>query len=346
MVDSDDAEKDLQKLINRLLDKTERDLGEKLLQDEASMFRIVSSLNDKDSSQLVVKLSFCALVLLINEWKREAYEWDLPPFLYNYFKIVDKYIYFTYSPDLKDDIFEVYRGALFEQAREEENILLFVPEKYIQERRLYKIRAQDIKRIADSHAWQKLPDPHLCKSWIKLPAHYERLKKSQVLTRKFTKELLEGVDYSDESVAKKLIIRNQVSGKRNTLNLPDDRPKCSIFKRKVESDKVGGGTRSDSMFTNGILSECDFEISPTMLKIDPYKNSKRTQTSHSTKITNQDSPGLQKLKPEVFSEKDMIEMPCSKSLRDSNKIDVMEGKPQGKIRNYTLTIPHKKLFPN
>lgn len=344
MLDSSNAEKELQGLIIRLLGSTEPDLGEKLLLDEAAMFRIASSMNDRDSSQLLVKLSFCVLVLLIDEWKQRGYQWDLLPFLYNYFKIIDKYIFFSYSNDQREELFEVYRGALLDMSKEEENILLFVPEKFIQDKRLYKIRKEDIKRIAVSQAWQKLPDPHMCKCWIKLPPHYERLKKSQVLTRKFSKELLEGVDYSEEVVAKKIIIRNQQSEKRNTLNhiCP---PKSSIFKRKVESDKCGG-PKSESVITPGILSECEFEISPTISKIDPYKQSKRTQTSQSTKITNPGSPGINKgSQPGAFCETDLVEIPCSKSLRESGK-QAEDSNTQGKVRNYTLNISHKKLFPS
>ena len=341
MLDSNCAEKDVQRLITKLLERSDPGFGTALLQNESEIFKIVSNLNDRESTQLLVKVSFCLLVLLIDEWKHEESEWDLPPFLYNYFKIVDKYIYFSYSSDVKEDVFEIYKGALLEQSREDENILLFVPEKFIQERRLYKIRHQDVKRISDSQAWQKLPDPHLCKSWIKLPPHYERLKKSQVITKKFTKELLGGVDYSEESVAKKLIVRNQQTGKRNTLN--NEKPKSSIFKRKVESDKCGG-PKSDSI-TNGILSECEFEISPALAKFKPSKQSKRTQTTQSTKITVPDSPGLQHQKPDAYGARDLLEIPCTKSFRGPSK-GPTEPNPQGKIRNYTLNIPHKKLFPS
>lgn len=343
MLTSYSSEVTLKNLAIQLLQSDSPDFGLTILGDEASIFQIASNLTDKESSQLKIRLSFCVLILLISDWKTKLCNWDLPQFLYNYFKVVSGFIYFSSTNDGKDQIFEKYGPGLEELSKDKDNLLLFVPEKFLKEKRLYRIRRSDLARISTSDTWSKLPDPHNCKSWIKLPQHYERLKTSQVLTRKFSRELLAGVDYTEEVVAKKMIIRNLQAPKRSTMNAAAN-PGSSIFKKKAESVKEKE-VKNDSVLTPIALSEFDFDNSPTFNKIEPTKAGKRTHTSQSTKITNQqESPDDKKAasaQAQLTKESKFDTSPSTVVGSENMSTD----RPKGKLIHYTLNIGHKRLFP-
>ena len=334
----------LKSLVVRLLQVDSHDYALSIFTDEASIYQIASNLADKDSTNVKVRLSFCVIVMLIAEWKIRLCDWDLPQFLYNYFKVVNGFIYFSSANDLKDQIFKLYEDGLAELSKDTNNLLLFVPGKFLKEKRLYRIRKSDIDRIARSESWEKLPDPQNCKSWIKLPANYEQLKRSQLLTKKFSREILAGVDYTGVSVAKKLIIRNQQAIKRGTMYI-DSKPGSSIFKRRAESVK-GDKPVGDSLLTPIALSEFDFEDSPTTIKqMDLPKNSKRTQTSQSTKATQQEIPGKKKAaSAQVYICKEDSKDVSPQAIVCCEGID-SDSKPKGKLQNYTLNLGNKRLFP-
>lgn len=339
------SEDDLKSLIVKLLQSSVADYSMNLLRDESAMFQIASHLSDADSSQLTVRLSFCAVVLLIAAWKQKACDWDLHQCLYNYFTVVNGFVCFSSTKEDNEQVFKKYAENLEDQSRCLENLLLFVPNKFLRDKRLYRIQRTDLERIVGTEAWSKLPHPHYCKSWIKLPPHYERLKRSQVLTRKFSQELLAGVNHTEVTVAKKLIVRNQKQTRKCSIMTDEcPSPKTSKFKLMSESAQEIK-ERSNSILTPVMLSEFDFENSPTLKRIDPAKEYKRTLTRKTTKINTFLSPELKK----AASAQDnstygspLDEIP--KTPTSSGALPFNSSRPSSKTTKYILPIAIKKQF--
>lgn len=332
------SEEGLELLVGRILENTDPDFTINLLRDEGVLFEVLSNLSYKGTPQLIVKLSFCIVLLLVNEWKRRASNKDLLPMFYNHFKVTGRFIHFAYTKPLAQPDLEVYSENLLEQSADASHLLLFVPDKFIKEKRLYRITREDIARINNSRSWQKLPDPHNCQSWIKLPIQYQTMKQNEQ-SKKLSRQILGGIDSTEESIAKKLIFRNNQSSKRSTIL--SDVPKSSLFKRRIDSE-MRGGQKSLVLLSPVALSEDG--LSPTFFNVDDLCKRIPTQISQTTKTTGNDSPGLVN---------DFEQFPGFTNfkkqfpIRSLNELEMVgdDTKPHGKIKRYTLVLGGKKLFP-
>ena len=345
MISSFSSESDLKSLVLVLLQAESSSYSTKILADEGAIFQIASSLADCESSKLKVKLSFCSLILLIAGWKNSGCELDLPPILYHYFKVVNGFIYFSSTNETKEELFKSYSNGLQEMSKDKENLLLFVPDKFLREKRLYRIQKADFERICKTGSWSKLPDPHNCKSWIQLPPNFEKVKNIQLLTRKFSQELLAEVDHTEESVAKNIIIRNHRAQRSPSLISDLSPSKTSLFKRRNESIH-GEKLKSDFFNTPIGISHYDFDSSPTLKRIDVEIPAKRTLTTKSTKITENASAALKKSVSFQLCSDHSESMNLALKAVVSNEELPSDRRPHRNLKEYTLKIGHKRMFPS
>lgn len=329
----------LEKMIAVLLDENKNpDFIDRLLGEETTLFEILSNLSSKGISQLVVKLSFCIIILLVSEWKKRGKPQDLPTVFFNYFKVTGKFIHFAYTKEIDEHDLEIYCEPLLEQSADSSHLLLFVPDKFIKEKRLYKITKEDIERIKNSGKWSKLPDPHNCQSWIKLPSNFNQLRGIGD-NKKFNKEFLSGFDPTEESIAKRLIFRNNQSSKRSTNY--QEQPKTSLFKRKADSEK-GTGLKRGTQLSPNAFSEDSFE--PGFFKSGDLCKRIPTQISQSTKLTGQDSPGLETTAHFFDFNPNSRKQSPTRSLI---QLVPNEEDPnlQTRMKRYTVFMGSKKLLP-
>ena len=328
----------LEVLVQRILDNTGTVYPLDFLTNESMLFEILSNLSSKGISQTSLKLSFCVVFLLISEWKKSSSNKDLLPVFYNFFKVTGKYIYFTYANLPKEQDLEVYPDSLIEQYGNSNHLLLFVPDKFIKDKRLYRITYDDITRISQSKSWHKLPDPHNCQSWIKLPSRYQSMKINELMNKKFSKEIISGVDPSEESIAKRLIFRNNYYTRKITIH--SDTPKSTFYKLTVNCER--GGPKSVELESPAACSEDDLE--PASNRLVDLNRKKQTQISQSTKTTENMSPGFLKEKAEFLEFKNNKNPSSSQSTNEAEHIYI-DTKPTGKLKRYTLNLGDRKLFP-
>lgn len=332
------TEEELEILVRRVMDSNDPEFAIKILKDEITMFEILSNLSYKGVPQLKVKLSFCIIILLVDHWKRLATIQDLPPMFYNYFNVTGKFIYFTYNKSSCNKQLEIYSESLLEQSADNSQLLLFVPDKFINEKRLYRITLSDIERISCSRSWSKLPDPHNCQSWIKLPLHFNISGKTESSNR-LSNDLICRAETRQESVAKKLIFRNNSSSRKPTVK--SDTQKTSIFKRQVDHENAGGTKSTTHSSPSGGI---EMGIEPVGVRLSDLSKRIRTQISQSTKPTSSDSPGLSK---NVAHPINLTKVRKESPVRSLSDINCVSDEPRvnGKLKRYTLIVENKSRFP-
>lgn len=216
--------------IQMLLDADHLSTSEDLLTDESKVFEVIAAFQDARSSPLLRKLAFCNLILAIDVWKKQPGGRQLPELVVTTFQLKDGFLGLAYqhSQEAKN-IFEGFKAELELKASDVNTIMLFVPIKFISQKRLYQLGLDAIRRIVQTQAWEKLLDPLVCLCWIKLPAAAKA-----ILVKKSTLEIMDSANSDDRSssLAKRLLTRN-ISIHKPNKSISSGETKDSIFKRNL-----------------------------------------------------------------------------------------------------------------
>lgn len=148
-------------------------LALKLIETSDSLEQLLTDACKQHCNRSVAKLSLCLLVLLLDYWKTHMKGRDLPSSVLQYFAVSEDYLMLSPAPvsPSSGNLLRKFTDALHKQEKQRpKTFFSFIPNQKINnERRLYVVTRDDVKRIASSGGWDKLPDPHHCSIWIKLP---------------------------------------------------------------------------------------------------------------------------------------------------------------------------------
>lgn len=146
--------------------RTRNDL-EWALAKEDHLREIVSGIESTDV--MLRKVSFSTLLILLNFWKRNK-RIKFPNILKNYFYDVRHELFFSYNTEREAE-YEYFSQKKVKESIEPDhkcqNLMYFVPLKYLKEGRVYMMTFADIERITKKKGWVSLPDPKAIYAWIR-----------------------------------------------------------------------------------------------------------------------------------------------------------------------------------
>lgn len=220
--------------IQMLLGADSTTASRELLNDESKVYELIAAFQDARSEPLLRKLAFCNLILAIHVWKKQPGGRQLPDLVITSFQLKDGFLglAYQYSQEAKN-IFDGFKADLESKASEANTTMLFVPIKFISEKRLYQLGLDAIRRIVQTQAWEKLLDPMVCLCWIKLPTTAKA-----ILVKKTTIEIMDSGKSEDRnsSLAKRLLSRK--SSHKTNKSISSGEAKDSIFKRNLNVPSI------------------------------------------------------------------------------------------------------------
>lgn len=352
-------ERSVQQAVAVLCRKASLEDIEKLLANEASMFSLINNLQDKKISPVLRKVSFCLVLILLHRWKTLRSEIDLPNLIFTAFKFMEGFFFISFGHSQESREFFVKFKEEFQSKSEEPHcLMLFAPNKFLSERRIYELKMEDIQRIADARNWEKMIDPQCCQCWIRIP------NKDKIIRRKPTLELLESGDSDDRSsVALRLMSRNSKNQevKKISKSTTTSEKKESIFKRL--QDQPANSKNNDSE-SSGCESPCapnrkppiiahNIKTKPDSSKLlfvqrhakpvntanpirttDPLLPSKRTFTTFTPQLHEQ---------TEAEQDDQLKLLPKDSGLRNPFQDDIG---PKSKLDKYANFKVSQRFFPN
>jgi hypothetical protein len=356
---------ELKRRIAGLIGAGGRERAKEFLADEQFLFSLFSRLEENKSDASERKLCFCLVLVLLACWKASASAKPLPGFVLSYFKLHNGYFLVSYSKlESSLDIFTNHRSAIEEKASQPDSLMVFFPNKYIKEKRLYVLRLEDVERIVKSDSWEKLVDPQVCQCWIRfleagLPGlTSQKLKASSSLTN----ELESNTTASNSTLAKRLLSRTLVKQKSSQLQGPgevreskfkrnhDAVSSCSPFAEETDScfqavaaQDLGHNNflRVHAKHTSAKTPQTDPRSSESVsMKLEEQLASKVVVKSphKRTRTTIEDHMDLRLQKPRDFSP--------SQHRPQSLAVDPLDGSAslRGKVLAYTLPPDVKPRF--
>jgi len=264
---------------------------ERIVEDEASVFNLISTVQDGHAKPVMRKMSFCVILMILDYWKTAPNQAFLEMIL-NQFKLVDRFLYSCAGHDQEArEIFNNSRDELETRGKSQGVLALFIPNKYLQEKRLYSISKSDAERLISTGQWDKLIDPMVCQCWIRLSSEARAMTHSKKPSITSLAGLAKKASDGSESslVAKHFFQRNQtISRKPSATKISQGtRQRSSFFKPTHEPS-----ANSKAHELESILVSPGREDSITMAKGWPqnFEDVRKNITNRSTRVTSGTTP--------------------------------------------------------